>query len=507
MKGHARAWGRWLLRSLASRLILLSVVFVAVPVLVYDEFRSADAENQILLLRSTQEQGQIIARALQPQLESATAADLTRLGGELARFSDDRLRLKLLLRPTQVAGAQGFFYVGAAPAVPVTDLDQERLSLVEHGILDHLAETCGGNQPLALRVARASGGQEVLSSITPVNTRYGCWAVITSHATPAFLGSSIGQPYWRTPVVQAAALIYLGMAALVLVLFLDIWRNLDRFGRLAKEIRSRETPSGSFTEQNTVPELSSVAESFDKLVDSLHQSATSLRRAAEDNAHAFKTPIAVIRQSVEPLRRIVPAADARGQRAMTMIERSVDRLDGLVSFARKMDEATADVLEPPRRKVDLSALVDRMVGGYAGLLAERRIHVRPYIERGLIVCAGEDLLETVAENIIENAISFSPPDGNIHIRLYRRGSKAEMEVEDDGPGVEPSNLARIFERYFSQRPNTPIPEEDTPVNEAPHFGIGLWIVRRNVDAIGGAVIAENRHGGGLRMKITMPLAR
>ncbi|HYD31544.1 MAG TPA: HAMP domain-containing sensor histidine kinase, partial [Azospirillaceae bacterium] len=246
-----------------------------------------------------------------------------------------------------------------------------------------------------------------------------------------------------------------------------------------------------------------VAENFDRLVETLHESAESLRRAAEDNAHAFKTPIAVIRQSIEPLMRHIPAEEARAHRAVTMIERSVDKLDGLVSFARRMDEATADVLEPPRKRIDLSALVERMTNAYQPLVAGRRVRLEARIAPSLVVRASEDLLETVLENIIENAMSFTPEGKSVRVRLIRVGeTAAELTVEDDGPGVEPANLAKIFERYFSHRPGQP-----AAPGEEPHFGIGLWIVRRNVEAVGGLVTAENRAEGGLRMKIRLPVVR
>lgn len=245
------------------------------------------------------------------------------------------------------------------------------------------------------------------------------------------------------------------MAALVLLLFLGVWSNLRRFGLLARQIGNHDgNGRSSFAEQNTVPELRSVAEDFDRLVDTLRSSADNLRRAAEDNAHAFKTPIAVIRQSLEPLKRIIPGSDGRGPRAIDMIDRSLDRLDGLVSFARRMDEAAADLLEPPRRKVDLSELLEDMLSGYAGLLAERHLHLRLLITPHVVVRAGEDLLETVVENIVENAISFSPVDGSIQVRLARSGTMAVLTVEDEGPGVDPANIERIFERYFSQRDAT-----------------------------------------------------
>jgi two-component system sensor histidine kinase ChvG len=522
---RGRAGGRWLLRSLASRLVLMSIVFVAVPILIYQQFRGADEDKQTLLLQSAQQQGKLIARALEPMLQKADSTMLPRMGDELARFADENTRLKLLLRPRSVPGAQGFFYVGAAPLTSNASLDLERQRLLEQGILARLADSCSGNQPLAIRLQTSTGALEVLTSITPINSPYGCWAVVTSHATPWYLSSSIGQPYWQTPEVQAATLIYLAMAVLVLVLILGVWSNLRRFGELARQICSHDGTGASFAERNTVPELRNVAEDFDRLVDTLRSSADNIRRAAEDNAHAFKTPIAVIRQSLEPLKRNTSPTDGRSLRALDMIERSVDRLDGLVSFARRMDEAAADLLEPPRRRVDLSELLEDMLDGYGNLLSERSLHLRLALASRIVVRAGEDLLETVVENIIENAISFSPPNGVIMVRLSRQGSRALLIVEDEGPGVEPGNIERIFERYFSQRDRSDAAEGsacapasngsaalavETPASpptngDALHFGIGLWIVRRNVEAVGGSVTARNRDAGGLQLRVELPL--
>jgi two-component system sensor histidine kinase ChvG len=177
----------------------------------------------------------------------------------------------------------------------------------------------------------------------------------------------------------------------------------------------------------------------------------------------------------------------------------------------------------------MSELLEDMLSGYANLLAERHLHLRLLIAPHVVVRAGEDLLETVVENIVENAISFAPTDGSIQVRLARSGAMAVFTVEDDGPGVDPVNIERIFERYFSQRDHVETSEHrtldatgtdggmrtvvpfDQPVQPAGtgdslHFGIGLWIVRRNVEAVGGRVTARNRESGGLLMRVELPIA-
>ena len=78
---------------------------------------------------------------------------------------------------------------------------------------------------------------------------------------------------------------------------------------------------------------------------------------------------------------------------------------------------------------------------------------------------------------------------------------AELLIGDSGPGVPPDNLERIFDRYFSQRPAAARGGDGQT-----HFGIGLWVARRNVEALGGTISAENRQPHGLLMRVRLPLA-
>jgi two-component system sensor histidine kinase ChvG len=86
--------------------------------------------------------------------------------------------------------------------------------------------------------------------------------------------------------------------------------------------------------------------------------------------------------------------------------------------------------------------------------------------------------------------------------LTRSGTMADVKIEDAGPGVEAAKLHRIFERYFSERPASHEALNATPPG---HAGLGLWIVRRTVEALGGKVSAANCVGGGLSIHIALPL--
>ncbi len=508
-----RAGWRYLpLRSLISKILLLLLVFVAVPFILYNEFRRADEEKQVLLLESVREQSRLMAESLRPMLEQKEPSPLLVLPEQVKRLATPSTGVKVLYRPKDQTGAEGFFFVAAEPAIPPAALERERDALIERGVLGNLVSTCAA-EPSALRHVNTEGEEELLTSLTPISTETGCWMLVTAHTSGAFLGTSIGQPYWRTLEVRVAAVIYIAMAVLTIGMFFGIWRSLMRFRELARDIRKGIAQHPRFEEQNRVPELAAVAQEFDRMTLAMRDSAQGIRRAAEDNAHAFKTPIAIMRQSVEPLRRIVPPESARGLRALDVLEESVDRLDRLVSSARHLDEVAAELIDRPLHNVDLSRLVGRMLDAYADSFSGRQVRLDARLQTDVVISADEELLEVVFENIIDNALSVSPAYGTVSVHLSTQKKRAELAVRDQGPGVPAPYLNRIFERYVSLRPAaTPpaIPEREgasEPAAESNmHLGIGLWIVRRNLEAVGGSVWAENRPGGGLAVVMDLPLA-
>ena len=259
-----------------------------------------------------------------------------------------------------------------------------------------------------------------------------------------------------------------------------------------------QSAASGFAGSTSVPELGALASAFDEMVARLRRSATMIRQSAEDNAHAFKGPIATIRQAIEPLRRRAPPELLDFLR---LIGGALDRLDGLVQSARVLDSAAAELLDLQQSRVDFSALVTALTCSMAGTAAAREVRIEAAVEPGMFVFAKADALETIVENLIDNAVSFSPSGGVVWWQLKRTDKGVELAVIDEGPGVEPGQRARIFERYYSYRPQSP----ETRSGEA-HFGVGLWITRQNVLAIGGAIAPMPEHPHGLRMTVTLPPA-
>ena len=352
-----------------------------------------------------------------------------------------------------------------------------------------------------IRYKQPDGTFELLTSIIPIRTAAGCWVLTSTHATSEFLNTSIGRPYWETREIRVAAAIYLVLAALALLVAVSIRLSLRRFREVAAEISQGRIGDYAFSHRNVVPELSSVARDFDKLVHDLRGVSQQIRQSAEDKAHSFKTPLAAIRSALEPVRRAVPGDNQRAQRALQIVDSSLARLLDLVIAAQRHDISTAELIEAPRVRADFTQLIGDAALHFREILASKDIRLIRRLDERAIVRAGRGMLEVVLQNVLENAISFSPPGGSIVMTLTTNGETVDLQIDDEGPGVDPAKIDYMFERYFSSRPRN---VEDVDVLPSAHAGLGLWIVRRNVEALGGRVGAANRIGGGLSVTITLP---
>lgn len=111
-------------------------------------------------------------------------------------------------------------------------------------------------------------------------------------------------------------------------------------------------------------------------------------------------------------------------------------------------------------------------------------------------------METAIENLLDNAASYTKEGQAVEVTLERRDEFACITVADRGPGVQSDAIPRIFDRYVSNRP---VPRaEDAPVGSTgQHSGLGLWIVKRNIEGLGGTVSGRNRDEGGFEVVVCL----
>lgn len=473
---------------------------MALPIILYGQFEKADRQTRALVAESLRHHGWLIAQSLVPILDHSGDLSNPELATALSKFSEDGTILKLMFRPKAQTGSSGFYFIAAAPPISSQQTDPDLDILAQHGILKSLADSCSWDKPVEIRYQQVNGTEEILTSINPINGRAGCWALISANNSSAFLSSAFGRPYWQTDNVRMAAIIYLVFAILAGLVAISVRRALRHFRKVAREIRRGGVGTVAFASRNILPELASAAADFDRLVEDLHRAASDIRRTAEDNAHAVKAPLAVIRSALQPLKRAISQDDHRSQRAVQLIDSALGRLSALVSTAQRLGNDTADFIEAPKLRINLTNVVAECLRNARDISTEKSLRFIRHLDENVHVLAPVDILDVIVENILDNAVSFSNHEGTITTTLVKSERSVELSIEDEGPGIDPNKIDRIFERNFSFR-SAESGDETTPE----HAGLGLWIVRHHTEALGGRVTAANRPNGGLRVRVTLPV--
>ena len=283
---------------------------------------------------------------------------------------------------------------------------------------------------------------------------------------------------------------------LLLVTALVIARSLRPMVRLAGDLDSRRADDMTPLPIAATPsELQPFIASINGLLQRMKLLMDQQRRFVADAAHELRTPITALGLQAENLDSIDLPESAR-ERVMALKEgmaRTKHLLEQLLALARHEAAPSGEAAGVP---------LDRTVKDVvADILPEA---ARKGIDLGFeliepVATPGEPvLIATMARNLIDNAVRFTPHGGRVDIGVYREGSEAVLQIEDSGPGIPAGDIDRIFEPFFrGSRPT----EEGT--------GLGLSIVKRIVDRLGGLIVLENISGPaltGLRTTVRLPAA-
>lgn len=232
-------------------------------------------------------------------------------------------------------------------------------------------------------------------------------------------------------------------------------------------------------------EIGDLSVALEAMTKALYGRIDAIESFAADVAHELKNPLSSIRSAVEAWNR-TSNPDSR-RRLAEIIEIDVRRLDKLISEISDASRLDAEMARDRRHSVALDALLKGLVETYADLDREGwpafTLSVASEAQGMAIVASGEQI-GRVFRNLLDNAASFSPPEaGEVRVFLTREGDELVTRVEDDGPGIPDEALDRIFERFYTERPNEQI---------GSHSGLGLAIVRQIVEGHDGSIVASNR---------------
>jgi two-component system, OmpR family, sensor histidine kinase ChvG len=239
-------------------------------------------------------------------------------------------------------------------------------------------------------------------------------------------------------------------------------------------------------------EIGHLSGSLRDMTGALYKRIDAIEAFAADVSHELKNPLTSLRSAVETLAFV--KTDEQRQRLIDIVKHDVKRMDRLITDISDASRLDAELARSESRAMDVAKLLGAIVvltnemakAGEADVL----LNVQPprfgQTQDTAYRALGQDSrLSQVFRNLIDNARSFTPPGTKVHVRLRRAAEDIEIRVEDHGPGILPENLERVFERFYTDRP-----EQSFGKNS----GLGLAISRQIVEAHKGRIWAENREG-------------
>ena len=290
----------------------------------------------------------------------------------------------------------------------------------------------------------------------------------------------------RLDILQVLAIV-MAMSVLVsLYLAGTIARPVRRLAAAAKRVgrgQGRKVAIPDFSRRSD--EIGDLSASLREMTDALWARMDAIERFAADVAHEIKNPLTSLRSAVETAARIED--DAQRKKLMAIITDDVKRLDRLISDISDASRLDAELSRAESEPVDLAGILGALAEIHAVTAAEGgpKLIYEPAedLTGGMIVEGIESRLVQVFRNLIGNAVSFSPPGGEIRLRVWRDGRWIKATVEDQGPGIPEDKRKAIFDRFYTERPKGE--------KFGTHSGLGLSISRQIVEAHRGRIWAEN----------------
>jgi signal transduction histidine kinase len=271
--------------------------------------------------------------------------------------------------------------------------------------------------------------------------------------------------------------------------------RLSRLRRASETALTREGLVTQFPETAAPDELGDVARSFSRLMRRLNEYTGYLRSLAGKLAHEIRTPLTIVRSSLENLEseEVSPAARQYLERARQGSQR-LSAILVAMGAATRVEEAIGNA---DRFRFDLTPVIASAVSAYGVAFPERHFAAELPPEP-LEIDGSPDLIVQLLDKLIDNAVDFSPAGATITVRLRREPAAAVLEVDNPGPPLAPEVRGRLFESLWQSRSGS---------DSRPHFGLGLYIVRLIAEHHRGGVAATDLPDGeGARFGVRLPLA-
>lgn len=505
----ARPWsGGWTLTPRILAVNLLTIGLLALGVLYLDVFRNRLAEERV---RQIGAEAATIAAALS-QIPEATRPPAI---SAMSSVSDSRIRA---YDATGALRIDSWTLTG--PSYRLRDPHVQRWTKDVARAIDRGFNALVGAKPIEdfiepvpdrvsawpeAREARATGKvtTEVRNApdLTPV------WSASAPAGTWTLLLTANDRNFTRVVRKQRASLAIAMLVAIVASILLSLYlartivRPLRRIAVAAHRVRlgrAREVKVPRLPSRRD--EIGMLARAVSDMSQSLRQRIDKIEAFAADVTHELKNPLASLRSAIDGLESV---EDPKLRDRLLQVARDdvlrLDRLIGDVSEAARTDAQLARANFEP---VDLGPLIEQLVSGWETRREKGDVRIafaRPRRDSA-VVLGDPGRLARAIDNLIDNAVSFSPAGGLVEIAATRSGDQVRIRVDDEGPGVPEEAREAIFNRFHSVRP-----EED---GFGRHSGLGLAIARAIVEGHDGEIDVKDRDDtpSGARFTIRLPVA-
>lgn len=243
-------------------------------------------------------------------------------------------------------------------------------------------------------------------------------------------------------------------------------------------------------------EIGTLAREFNTMADRIDTLVSAQRRLVRDVSHELRSPLARIRVALELARR---RAGPDASPILDRLEAESDRLDHLIGQLLELSRLDSAGLPGEREQVDLAELAAEIAEDAGFEASSRGITVHVDSPGQVAVPGHREALRSAVDNVVRNAIAYSPDASEVGIRVETRADWAAVTVTDCGPGVPEPDLASVFEPFFRV--------EEARERGRGGAGLGLAITARAMVLHGGSAAAANRPGGGLEVTLSLPAAR
>ena len=248
-------------------------------------------------------------------------------------------------------------------------------------------------------------------------------------------------------------------------------------------------------------EVGQLSRSLSEMTEDLYKRINVAETFSSDLAHEIRNPLTSLKGASEVLENT--QEDEKRKKLIKVINHDVERIERLITDYSQMLKDEASLSRAKMEKIDLSSVVNSVVEDFNSDLLNSNKNIKINISYSnlnsskLNVLGVESKLEQIIANLLDNAVSFSPTNSKISVICGIKKKEIQLIIEDEGPGFNEKNIDKIFNRFYSNRPE----------KFGEHSGLGLNIVKNIIELHGGSITASNQSGNkkGARIEVLLPI--